>query len=327
MSKKLLVSANGDLYDMIAMLNDKARNQFYERMFKRNLKGGKVLDVGFGTGFTSLLAIMYGASSVDAYEQKVGRYEMGKELIQQIGYNDKIRIINARFYDHLLKENYECMVHEVLGENIWAEYMYYILRNTHIPVFPNVYKLEIKSFPIVKNFADSTNFSKRNSYPKQASFDMGVNFPDHVRTAKEKIISEYLDLYRRNELEQAMYDCEMMPPIEKMDFVSSYTFDHNKRELTTVVRGETKTVKYNEMPQYVQLDFTFSETGFYGLWLDFQFGDNHEIFSTTENYPGKSWDGYRDGGNPVVIYAEKGQAYKFSQDISNGSYLVSKDND
>ncbi len=309
--------------DMIVMLNDKARNQFYEKMFKRNLKGGKVLDVGFGTGFTTLLALKHGASSVDAYEQKIGRYEMGKELIQKLGYEKKINIINARFYDYLLKNGYECMVHEVMGENIWGEYMYYILKNINIPVFPNVYRLDIRSFPLVQNYDTVAKYTNSNHYsPMQ--IDMGVDFSDNIKSIKEEVLNDNLSDFRKNELFMSNFNCKLMPPIEKMDLVSSYSFDHNARDFTTILHGEKKTIKYQEMPQYLQLDFSFSESGFYGIWLDFQFGDNHELFSTSENYPGKSWDGYRDGGNPVVMYAEKGKTYKFSQDISNGSYLFSK---
>ena len=41
-----------------------------------------ILEIGFGTGFLSMLALKHGARSIVAYESDINRYQLGCEVIK-----------------------------------------------------------------------------------------------------------------------------------------------------------------------------------------------------------------------------------------------------
>lgn len=323
MSKQLLINADDSFYSFLAMINDTHRNQFYERMLQDKLQNLHVVDVGFGTGFLSLLSLKHGAKLVDAFEQRIGLFEFGQQLISELEYQSKIKLHNSRFYSESLKGKFDCLVHEVMGENIWSEYLYYIIKDVEIPIFPNVYRLDIKCFPLSENYNRDGRFSFQQP-STHFKYQPGVTFTDEIMQKKQKTLNYFFQSIEQNSVRDQDFDLKYMPPLKTLTQLCHYEFDHNKKQLL-ISDTKGKTIQhYQSLPQFVELSFTFPESGFYGIWLDFQFGDSKELFSTCQQYSSKHWEGFADGGNPIVMKAEANQKYNFSQDISNGQYIFSK---
>lgn len=137
---------NKDSGIYIPMLEDKSRNQFYDRILSLNVKDKNCVEVGFGTGFLSLLAIKHGAKHVRAYEYHPDRYELGKHLIKKLNLETKIQLINEYFKPELV-QNEELLFHEIINPNIWGDGIYNILKS-NIKIIPEKYGCDFYAVPI-----------------------------------------------------------------------------------------------------------------------------------------------------------------------------------
>lgn len=111
----------GLYYDM---LNDAERNQFYDQLIKETCKDKIVADIGFGAGLLTMMAIHHGAKHVYAYEWHSATFDIGKALIEKMGYSDRVTFINKRYDDISYKEyayDIEIVLHELLMRAIWGE--------------------------------------------------------------------------------------------------------------------------------------------------------------------------------------------------------------
>ena len=165
----------------LAMINDFVRNQFYDRIIGTNVSGQDVLDIGFGTGLLSMLALKHGANSITAYESDPDRFLLGTEIIARLGLGDKITLINERFYhDYLDQYPDHVVVTETVNGNLWQEGLFNSLPRVQcrsfLPgrYFLNIYAVEIPSVFAAGLGADAT-------VPRQ--FTPGVDIdPMFVRT-------------------------------------------------------------------------------------------------------------------------------------------------
>jgi predicted RNA methylase len=80
----------------LSMLNDVARNQFYDQILTE-VYDQHCVEIGFGTGLLSMLALKHGARSIVAYESDPDRYRLGCEVIKLLGLQDRITLINQRY--------------------------------------------------------------------------------------------------------------------------------------------------------------------------------------------------------------------------------------
>lgn len=106
----------------LPMLNDVARNQFYDRILPE-VRDQDCVEIGFGTGFLSMLALKHGARSIVAYESDPVRYQLGCEVIKILKLQDRITLLNQR-YTHDCKNNATVVFTETVDENLWGEGLY-----------------------------------------------------------------------------------------------------------------------------------------------------------------------------------------------------------
>jgi predicted RNA methylase len=83
----------------LGMINDFVRNQFYDRVISRYVQDQDCTDIGFGTGLLSMLALKHGARHIRAFESDTDRYQLGCEIIKQLGLHNRIELLNEQ-YDH-----------------------------------------------------------------------------------------------------------------------------------------------------------------------------------------------------------------------------------
>lgn len=97
------------------MLRDTVRNEAYRLALGHAIKpGSKVLDMGAGTGFLSVLAAQAGAGKVYAVE-RTAIAELARELVERNGCADRVAILHTDLEDAELPERVDVLVSEWMG--------------------------------------------------------------------------------------------------------------------------------------------------------------------------------------------------------------------
>lgn len=132
----------------LSMLNDVARNHFYDQILTE-VCDQHCVEIGFGTGLLSMLALKHGARSIVAYESDPDRYQMGCEILKMMRLkNNQILLLNQR-YDHTCMNHADVVFTETVDNNIWGEGLYNSLpRSVDKKFLPGQYFLEIHTAPV-----------------------------------------------------------------------------------------------------------------------------------------------------------------------------------
>jgi 16S rRNA G966 N2-methylase RsmD len=156
------------------MINDFIRNQFYNNIFKDRVAGKQCIDIGFGTGLLSILALANNAQSIIAYESDINRYQLGKLVIDRLGLDNKIQLIHDRYDNTILLKHtgVDVVFAETVDGNLWSEGLWNNFpRLSGIKFLPNEYFLNLYAVEVPNRFAQGTQYPK----PKNAGFNPGVD--------------------------------------------------------------------------------------------------------------------------------------------------------
>lgn len=157
----------------LSMLNDVSRNHFYDQVLTE-VRDQHCVEIGFGTGLLSMLALKHGARSIVAYESDPDRYRLGCEVIKVLKLQDRITLINQR-YDHACKHDQTVVFTETVDDNIWGEGLYNSLpRQPGKRFLPGQYFLEIYAASISTDIASSLIQAH-----EQHHFSPGVDVDSH----------------------------------------------------------------------------------------------------------------------------------------------------
>lgn len=135
-----LVDWNCDNGIAVGMIGDLNRNQFYDRVLKE-VADRRCVDIGFGTGLLSFLAIKHGAKHVTAFESNTERYRLGIRLIEKMNLQDRITLVNARFSADKLTDQ-ELIFQEIFDQEFWADGLAYCAVDHDLPILPSKYMCE-----------------------------------------------------------------------------------------------------------------------------------------------------------------------------------------
>jgi hypothetical protein len=109
------------------MINDVPRNNFYNHILSQEVKNKKCLDIGFGTGLLSLLAIKNGAQHIIAYEKDANRVELGRHIIKELNLHNVIDLRHGlASWQEIVDSKCEVVFHEILHQCLWAEGVWHI---------------------------------------------------------------------------------------------------------------------------------------------------------------------------------------------------------
>jgi predicted RNA methylase len=103
----------------IGMLNDNGRNAFYDHALQIIARDKTVVDIGAGTGYLTALAIKHGAKHVTAVEASPKRCQFLKSMIEKLGYQDKVTVINENYLKTDIHS--DVVVSETIGAHIFNE--------------------------------------------------------------------------------------------------------------------------------------------------------------------------------------------------------------
>ena len=140
----------------LPMINDFMRNQFYDNVLRNRVKDKHCLDIGFGTGLLSILALKHGAKSITAYESDNNRYLLGCEIIKRLELENKITLIHNRYkHDDFDKHDSNVIFSETVGGGLWGEGIWNSFpRQSGIQFLPGQYYLDIMALEIPESFAN-----------------------------------------------------------------------------------------------------------------------------------------------------------------------------
>lgn len=97
------------------MLRDEVRNEAYRHALLHAVKpGDRVLDMGAGTGFLSILAAHAGAGKVYAVE-RTAIAALAKRMVEKNGVSDRVTLLNSDLEDADLPEKVDVLVSEWMG--------------------------------------------------------------------------------------------------------------------------------------------------------------------------------------------------------------------
>jgi hypothetical protein len=202
---------NSDDGIFLPMINDINRNNFYDKLLSRYVRDQNCVDIGFGTGLLSLLAIKHGAKSIIAFEKDSNRFELGQYVINRLGLMDKITLINDQFtgnnfidYSNSTIFFHEVMNHEIFGEGLWKIFPKQKLKNQIF--LPSHYGIELWTCEI----SDLLNMSlDRNitAYQDVPWFNPGIDV-DHNFI---KVINEILQETYATETQKKEYKIDFDP--------------------------------------------------------------------------------------------------------------------
>jgi predicted RNA methylase len=138
----------------LPMINDIVRNKFYNTILQ-DVKGKTCLEIGFGSGILSILALEHGANSIVAYEEMEDTYNLGVKIINSLGLQDKITLISERFTADKIDQhpNIDCIFTETINHTLWGESLLNVINGLLPEIIPNNYFLEVHAVEVNDNYA------------------------------------------------------------------------------------------------------------------------------------------------------------------------------
>lgn len=134
----------------IKMMNDTRRNQFYDQVLKE-VTGKRCLEIGFGAGLLSFIALKYQPKHIVAVEQEQRSYELGKYLIKKLGVENQITLLHEKIDSSFIDPaKFDIVYHEVVGRGLWDEDVFLHL-NTDVPFIPSTYVCDFYACKILSD--------------------------------------------------------------------------------------------------------------------------------------------------------------------------------
>lgn len=163
-----------------AMINDFVRNQFYDRVLEQ-VRGFDCIDIGFGTGLLSMIALKHGARHITAFESDPDRYQLGCLVIEDLGLGDRISLHQARYRHDTENDLGIPRFNETVNGNLWQEGLWQSLPRTPGTKFlPATYGLEFYVTVVPDRFAAGIMQQSRDLNCFDPGIDLGQEFLDSV---------------------------------------------------------------------------------------------------------------------------------------------------
>lgn len=259
----------------LPMINDFLRNQFYDDIIANNVQDKNCLDIGFGTGLLSMLALQHGAKSIIAYECDPIRFRLGLEIIKQLGLNDKIKLINKRYDNKFLDthSNIEVIYSELIDSHIWSDGLLHSIprpANNSIQFLPGEHFVNVYAKVIPKEFAEGLFTSAGLGFNPGVTMD-----PKFIDLINQFLTQRYNILpivNKPQKLHQGMMHIDhstenfwgWKAQLKMMDYspssmVASYSVDANSNSITTTDKDrkqEVTGIDFTNTIQQLTIDTT-----------------------------------------------------------------------
>ena len=178
------------------MIFDHVRNQFYDNILKDTVEGKHCIDIGSGTGLLTMLALKYNPKHVTAFEANYYRYQLLVDLVNKLGLNDKVTVVNRLFTKDQVTDEYEVLFHEILDNNLWGEGIHYCF-DSRLTVLPSVYTGEFFLYEITDAQTEEYLSALSNTWVNKYNSIKGTDWPECNSVYDYKNLPNYV----RDEIE------------------------------------------------------------------------------------------------------------------------------
>jgi hypothetical protein len=135
-------------------------------MLQKYVANQLCIDIGFGTGLLSMLAIKHGARHVTAWEQDENRYLLGRYIIQKLGLQNQITLYHGVFHSDNCANPDAVVFHEIIGPNVWNEGLRTALPLQAKTILPRKIKVDFDVVQISKQDYTQAFFPERKFSPE-----------------------------------------------------------------------------------------------------------------------------------------------------------------
>lgn len=249
---------NNDDGVSLPMINDFVRNSFYDDIFVGTVKDKVCLEIGFGTGLLSILALKHGAKKIIAFESDDNRYSLGKMIIDRLNLSNSIELHHKRYGSDQLDAYPEVNVIfcEVVDSNLWGEGLYLgIPKDKNVEFIPGKYFFEVCAIEVPNILATRLmNLNKPNRFTPGIDIDQNfLNIINETISNRQKDISNVNNTLERgivnfNQWNNQNY-WEIFNKIKTtpIDPVVRYELDVNKKRFLVKEQYKTKDLLIDEL--------------------------------------------------------------------------------
>ena len=227
----------------LGMINDKlppGRNLFYDKILNC-VQGKQCVEIGFGTGLLSMIALHHGAEHVEAWESDYNRFLLGTHIIDTLQLNNKITLYHGLYNKKQFTDKEKIVFHEIIGSNIWNEGMRDALPLESSCIIPGEFLVEFDILSMTKETYEQAFLTNRRFEPNLSYLSAFTNVvqqlinetpqKNHLREELDKNQIEYqtldtLDFYRINLNQRTINKQEFLDiPTQ---FYQNYSFDFDQ---------------------------------------------------------------------------------------------------
>lgn len=189
--------------NMLNSVTPAGRNEFYWEILEE-VNGCNCLEIGFGTGFLSIMAVQRGAIHVEAWEKDFYRYQLGRHIIQQLQLEDKITLHHGEYRNTQDRDPSLVVLHEIIGSNIWCEGMHSALPVGKHRILPGTYHMQFDVLAIPKLEFNSAFYPKRQFDPNVPVLESFKNLVQSLIDQSPEVICQR-DYYKQPVLDRLKF--------------------------------------------------------------------------------------------------------------------------
>lgn len=282
----------------MTMINDVVRNSFYKKILK-DTKNKNCLEIGFGSGILSILALEAGANHIVAYEEDLETYQLGLEIIQKLGLQNKIELIGEQFRPDKIHnhKNIDYIFTETINHTLFGESMLKAVGGPLPEILPNIYFLEVYAVPI------SNNYAKRLINDDKEVCNPGLEITEKFSAAINKILNK-----SEVQLKDGLYGITINNIHQVLDVC----------EISNIIPTRTYNININEPVTQEGIDWNIElETGTNYL-LIFRTGikyKEHKLYTDICD----NWGTFAQ--YPLIINANNN--FRVEQNFADGNFIFS----
>lgn len=164
----------------LIMINDWCRNNFFEQSLKDAVADKNCIEVGFGTGLLSILALKHGAKHIVAFESDYDRYNLGLSIVEKLNLQDKIDLVHER-YSHTHAATADVLFTETLDKTIWGEGLFNsIPRQKSMTMIPDQCFVNLSVIPVSQSLIDRLMINEHDPDIFNPLVDIDHRFVDYI---------------------------------------------------------------------------------------------------------------------------------------------------
>lgn len=304
----------------LPMINDVIRNTFYKNILE-NVKNKRCLEIGFGSGILSILALEQGAKTIIAYEEDIETYELGTKVINSLNLQDRIELINERFNaDKIHRHDVDCIFTETINHTLFGESMLDSVNGILPEILPNNYFLEVYAIPVNNNYAkrllskDSTvcnpGLAIDERFSKTINTILGkqeINLTAGLHGITIGNLDQVLRLYEiHNQTPIQSYNIDINKPLLQKGIDWTIPLEHNENYLIVFRTG----MSYKEHKLYTDVSENWGPFAQYALIIN-----ANSTFRIEQNF---------NDGNFILSYNDQ-QIYLIKEETKHNYNIAETD--